>query len=69
MWNSKNATSTPNDIGEARAVRAEADTDLIRLQNQAPYVAKLVSRLAKRRALNHFGEQIQITFTAKGTYE
>ena len=60
-------TEPRDDVDEARALREEADTGLIALQRQAPYVARLTDSLIKRRELNHFGELIQVTFTPRGT--
>lgn len=67
MFRTKRRTSVPDDIGEARSLRDEADTDLTRVQGQAPYVARLTARLIQRRELNHFGDSIQVTFSPKGT--
>ena len=67
MLKSKCRTPVPGDIDEARAIRAGADADLTKLQSQAPYVARLTARLIQRRAENHFGDSITVTFSPKGT--
>lgn len=54
-----------SDIEEAREMREEAAQDMREVQRQAPYVARLTARLIERRALNHFGDDIQITFTRR----
>lgn len=46
-------------------MREEAAADLAAAQRQAPYVARLTAALIERRALNHFGDDIQITFTRR----
>lgn len=46
-------------------MREEAAEEMREAQRQAPYVARLTARLIERRALNHFGDDIQITFTRR----
>ena len=54
-----------DDIAEAQQMREEAAEDLRQAQRQAPYVARLTAALIERRALNHFGDDIQITFSRR----
>lgn len=54
-----------DDIQEARDMREEAAEDMRAVQRQAPYVSRLTARLIERRALNHFGDDIQITFSRR----
>lgn len=67
MRRNKRQTSVPDDTGEALVIRAEANSSLTKIQDQAPYVARLTARLIQRRELNHFGDSIQVTFSPKGT--
>jgi hypothetical protein len=67
MWRNRKSPPIPDDIDEARAIRREADNYLANVTRQAPYVSRLTARLIERRELNHFGEQIQITFSPRGT--
>ncbi len=53
------------DIAEAIEMREEAAEEMRQAQQQAPYVARLTARLIERRALNHFGDDIQITFSRR----
>lgn len=54
-----------DDLCEAAAMREEAARDLQQARSQAGYVSRLTARLIERRALNHFGDDIQITFTRR----
>lgn len=65
MWWSKRESKVPADLDEARKIRDEAQADLAEVHAQAPYVARLTTRLVERRALNHFGDDLQISFTPK----
>jgi hypothetical protein len=55
-----------DDIEHARELRAQAKQELSDLKSQAPAVENLTQRLLLRRAMNHFGDSIQITFTRRG---
>lgn len=68
MWLNKHRTPVLDDIEEARALRDDANTDLITLKRQAPYVARMTARLIARREQNHFGDSIQITFSPRGSH-
>jgi hypothetical protein len=65
MWWSRRHPPEPADLQQARTLRAEAQEELAVAKRQAPYVARLTARLIERRALNHFGDDIQITFTPR----
>lgn len=67
MWGRKRKSSVQADLDEALAIRKAAQKDLTELRKQAPYVSRLTARLIERRALNHFGDDLQITFTPRGT--
>jgi hypothetical protein len=69
MWGRKPKTEPidiPDDVGEAREMREQASVDHRELSSQAPAVSRLTGYLLERRALNHFGDSIQITFTRRG---
>ena len=51
-----------DDIEHARELRAQAKQELSDLKDQAPAVDNLTQRLLLRRAMNHFGDSIEITF-------
>jgi hypothetical protein len=65
MWWRKRPVEAA-DVEEARVVRAEATAELAQVKKQAPYVSRLSARLIERRAMNHFGDDITITFTPRG---
>ena len=46
-------------------MRAEAARELAQARSQTAYVSRLTARLIERRALNHFGDDIQITFNRR----
>ena len=56
----------PSDVAQARAMKAEASQHLAEARTRAPVVASLAAQLIERRAFNHFGDDIQITFTPRG---
>lgn len=69
MWGKKPKTESieiPDDIHEAKSMRARATEDMRELEDQAAGITRLTSYLSERRQLNHFGESIQITFTRRG---
>lgn len=69
MWSRKPKTepvSIPDDILEAQSMRAKAGREQAELEDQAPSITRLTTYLSERRALNHFGESIEITFTRRG---
>jgi hypothetical protein len=55
-----------DDIEQAKRIRAEASREYRDVVRQGFAVTALASNLVERRALNHFGESIQITFTRRG---
>lgn len=57
----------PSDVGEAREMRADAQEEYRTARLRADAVRQLTAELVERRALNHFGESIQITFTRRAT--
>ncbi len=66
MWLWSRKTAVPDDVDEAIAHREEAQSELEELRTQGNRVNQLTSKLAERRALNHFGDSIQISFTRRG---
>ena len=46
--------AVPNDIGEARAIRAETRTELADLRQQAPTVRRTANILISRQGKNHY---------------
>lgn len=66
MWPFKKpGPAVSDDLAEARAQRARAEQELESVNERAPRVAAMTTYLAERRAANHFGESIQITFTRR----
>ena len=55
----------PDDIEQAREMRAEARAEYAKLRAQAPTVKRMTQGILSRGVRNHFGEDIQITFTRK----
>jgi non-canonical (house-cleaning) NTP pyrophosphatase len=66
IWNPKILSAT-DDVQEAREMREEATEQIETISNRSGYVSKLTSQLIARRVLNHFGDDIEITFRPKGT--
>ncbi|KQT75413.1 DUF7620 family protein [Microbacterium sp. Leaf436] len=68
MWpfKKKPPTVIPDDVAEAQEMRTAATEQHRELKVQGQEVSRLTSKLVERRALNHFGESIQITFTRRG---
>lgn len=64
MWPRKKPLPA-SDIHEAKSLRQEASAELAELREQAPQVERLTRRLVARRKQNHFGDEIQITFTPR----
>ena len=65
-WPTRGATMPDrDDLEEAAAMRAEAARELAQARSQTAYVSRLTARLIERRALNHFGDDIQITFNRR----
>lgn len=52
----------PDDTGEAKVIRQEAQREMAELQRQAAFVERVTQALIERRKQNHFGEDIEITF-------
>lgn len=68
MWFSKRRTPQhPEDIAEARQARQLAEHQLHTISGRGPEISEISAYLAKRRAQNHFGDSIQITFTRRTT--
>ncbi len=69
MWGKKKQEparpDVVDDIAEARAMREEAEAELIELKRQAPLVRSLTQSLNRRGLRNHFGDSIEITFVRK----
>lgn len=63
LWPWKRPTATvPDDIDEAREMREAASEEHREMVQQGHAVSRLTSALVERRALNHFGDAIEITF-------
>ncbi len=56
-------TVVPNDIEQAKELRLQGEVSRRDAITQGFVVSQLTSWLNARRELNHFGDQIQITFT------
>lgn len=46
----------PDDIHEARAIRADADAELHEVHQQAPFVRRISAGLIDRQGKNHYIE-------------
>lgn len=69
MWGRKRKNEPveiPDDINQARELREQAQDEHREVSSQGPAIDRLTGYLNERRALNHFGESIQITFTRRG---
>lgn len=55
-----------DDVAQAKQLRAQASREYRDVVKQGFAVTQLASALVERRALNGFGESIQITFTRRG---
>lgn len=51
---------------EASQARANAAQELEQVKAQGAYVNRLTTALIERRKVNHFGDDLQITFTPRG---
>jgi hypothetical protein len=66
MWPFKKPTvHVPDDVPEAQEMRSQAQKQLRAVTRRGPDVSQLVDYLAERRAQNHFGESITISFTRR----
>lgn len=65
LWRKQSRVEVPDDLDQARNIKREAAKDMSQLKRQAPYVSRLAARLIERRELNHFGDDVQITFTPR----
>ena len=69
MWPKKKKPTRPApnvaDLAEARTMREEANAELVKVRIQDQYVNRLTGRLLERRALDAFGNDVQITFTRR----
>jgi hypothetical protein len=69
MWGKKNPPTepieVPDDVAEAREMRQEATAEHHAVVSQGFAISQLSGWLNERRALNHFGDSIQITFTRR----
>lgn len=54
-----------SDVHEARRMRSEASWELRLLRDQKPGVAALADMLGERRKQNHFGRDIEVTYTRR----
>lgn len=75
MWDRKRRAAlevqrrdVATDTGQAQAIRAEAVQEKREVAQQAYEVESIARRLNRRRAQNHFGTDIQMTFTPRGRH-
>lgn len=68
VWGRKKKIAVPDDTGEAQIMRDESKEELKRLQRQRYEVASITDRLHRRRELNHFGEEITVSFRPRGRH-
>lgn len=59
--------TVPDDVAEALKQQREAEAELARVTNRNRRIDRLAEYLAERRAQNHFGDSVQITFTPRRT--
>jgi hypothetical protein len=64
-WKKRPAGTVPDDIDEARELREAATEEHREMVQQGHAVSRLTTALVERRALNHFGDAIEITFTRR----
>lgn len=62
MFRRKKLRGIIDDTGEAEIIRDQAREDMRQIESQKKSVDRVTRRLAIRRAQNHFGEDIQVTF-------
>lgn len=67
VWGRKKI-EVPDDTGEAQIMRQEANEELKRLHRQSYEVVSITDRLHRRRELNHFGEEITVSFRPRGRH-
>lgn len=65
MWGRKRRPVVPDDTGEAMIIRGEAARDRAEVHAQQSEVDSLARRLERRRQLNHFGEDLRISFAPR----
>jgi hypothetical protein len=56
------------DVTEARQMRSDATRELAYLRMQSGTVIRIAEKLVQRREENHFGDEIQITFTPRRSH-
>lgn len=61
LWPWKKRPEPATDVGEARRLRAEAKDEYRDAILTGNVVAQVTSYIAERRALNHFGDSLQIS--------
>lgn len=54
------------DIELAQQMRDEASSEMWELKLQKSEVASLLRKLSRRRELNHFGEELTVSFRPRG---
>jgi hypothetical protein len=65
IWWKNRPNQVPDDLDEAKEIRREASREIAELQAQAPFVKSMTQNLLARRAANHFGDSIQVTFVRR----
>lgn len=70
MWRSKRKSPVivPDDTGQAKAIRAEAERELVELAEQAGEVESVARKLERLRRQDNFGTDLSITFRPRGGY-
>lgn len=67
MWGRKRKPVTvPDDTGEAQVIRQESQWEMQQLREQSEDVASVARKLKRRRELNHFGEELTVSFRPRG---
>lgn len=70
MWGRKRRyVEVPDDTGQSKAIREQAEVELYELKLQSPEVESMRRRLVRRREQNHFGEELSVTFRPRGRHE
>lgn len=62
LWPWKKKPPPPTDVAEARELRAEAKQEHREAIITGFTVSQITSYIAERKALNHFGDDLSISF-------
>jgi len=64
LWRKKKPpVQVPSDIEDARGLKSQQTGEIRQVAARQSYIDGLTQALIERRERNHFGDQIQISFT------